>query len=105
MANSGVCPVCDRRVRQRKDGSGLRTLHYINETRWWSYELKPCRGSTTDGSVPSPMTIADGKKTKIRCPCCNRRVRETDDFRPRKHIGPDGKKDCAGWRANKRIQR
>lgn len=99
MASSGMCPVCDRRVRQRK-GSGLRITHYINETRWFSYELKPCRGGDPRGSFPSAATIADGKKTGICCPCCERRVDETRDFRPVKHQGPDGR-DCPGWRDNR----
>lgn len=108
MASPGVCPVCERRIRKRQDGSGLRIMHYINEipSFFGGYELKRCKGATLEGTTPSPATIADSKKWGIRCPYphCGKRVKETADFRPTKHAGPDGK-DCRGWLDNKRTSR
>ena len=100
MPSSGVCPVCERRVRKRK-GSDLRVLHYINETGLFGYELKKCRGADQHGSRPGWSTIQDGKKTGIRCQACDKRVRETKDFRPVKHLDAQGR-ECAGWRANRK---
>ncbi|GAB3455350.1 hypothetical protein GCM10027570_35950 [Streptomonospora sediminis] len=101
MAVQRRCKYCDRQVPLLKDGSGLRRRHYISETRGWGYEFKLCRGSDPRGSVPSPATIAEGRKTKITCPCCRSSVRKTKDFRPVKHPGPDGN-PCPGWRDNQR---
>ncbi|MES0838385.1 hypothetical protein [Nocardiopsis tropica] len=100
MASSGVCPVCERRVRKRKN-SDLRVLHYINETALFSYTLKKCRGSDPHGTRPGRATIQDAKKTGIRCQACNKRVPQTKDFRPTKHLDAQGR-ECAGWRDNRK---
>ena|SRR5690625_4303978 len=99
MAVQRCCEYCNRQVRPRKDGSGLRRTHYISETKFWSYEFKVCRGSDLRGSAPSPVVIAEGRKTKITCPCCGEPVDKSKDFRPLKHSGPNGR-PCRGWTHN-----
>lgn len=103
MVSKRVCPICERRVALRQDGSGLRLLHYINDTRAFSYELKVCKGSHRYGSTPTGAMIAQAKKDApdMTCPYCNQKVRKTKDFRPRKHVDKDGR-DCTGWKHNRR---
>ncbi len=79
-------------------------MHYVNVTKLIGYELKPCRGATPEGIRPTAAVIADGKKSGIQCPACDRRVPETKDFRPKKHCSPGTTKDCPGYTHNKRTR-
>lgn len=79
-------------------------MHYVNVTAFFGYELKPCAGAAPGGVWPGPEVIADGKKTGIRCPACEKRVKETKDFRPAKHYKPGTTKECPGYTQNKRTR-
>ncbi|GAA1028054.1 hypothetical protein GCM10009565_52800 [Amycolatopsis albidoflavus] len=106
MVSPGVCEYCERRCRLKKDGSGLRVMHYVNVTGFlMGNELRPCRGADPDGVVPSWAVVQDGKKWGIKCPGCGQRVPQSKrDFRPLKHAKPGTKRDCPGYTANKRSR-
>lgn len=96
----GVCPACERRIRTRKN-SDLRIMHYINETYFFGYKLKPCKGADLNGYTPSWSTIQETKRTAphIRCLCCGKKVDKRVDFRPAKHRDRNGR-ICRGWSDN-----
>lgn len=104
MVAPGVCTYCERRIGSRADGR--RKKHYINERSPWalfSYALLECKGSSSEGAVPSPRTISESKKRrggKMRCLACEKWVPQTSTFLPAKH--EYNGKPCRGWRDNQK---
>lgn len=97
-----MCPYCDRRIGQRKDG--MRKKHFINESSFWSYRLKECRGSSPNGTTPTHQTkTVDNQRRngKMRCLACRQWVKVTQAFLPVKHDNQHGRV-CAGWRDNQK---